>query len=94
MKLLRAAALSAVLVSAGTIAAQAAYQAPASPGYPPQTATNPAIPYANAPQPGPMVGSNPSIQSPQAGAGTFSMTGSQSAKGSFYSRKGFGPAPN
>jgi hypothetical protein len=69
--------------------ARVGYQTLPNGGYPPQIAPTSNIPYANAPQPGPTVGSNRLLQSPPATAG-----GSQTASGSFYSKKGFGPAPN
>jgi hypothetical protein len=102
MRSLKATVLSAALVSAGAIAAHAAYQTPVNQGYPPQVnqgyppqvAANPGAAYPNAPQPAPMVAPSPSTQPPQGSAEEFSMPGSQSGKGSFYSKKGFGPAPN
>jgi hypothetical protein len=98
MNWLKAAVLTTALAWAGTAAAQSAYQPQANqprvnPGYPPQVATNPGLPYSNAPQPGPTVGYGASVQPPTA-AGASASAGIRSEHGDFYSRKGFGPAPN
>jgi hypothetical protein len=61
----------------------------ASYAYPPQVATNPGLPYSSARTSGPKVG--PSNWIPSNPATT---PNSESDSGSYYSKKGFGPAPN
>jgi hypothetical protein len=95
MRLFKAAAMCALLVSAGAITANAQNQpAPTSPN-PPQIATNPGLPYSSARTPGPKAGpstwipSSPSSVSPSTAA-----PNPEAESSTYYSKKGFGPAPN
>jgi hypothetical protein len=90
MKSLKIAALSALLVSAGAIVANAQDQT--SPTYtnPPQLATNP---YSYSRTPGPKAGPSAWIPSTASPGAPYS-AGARNDEGSFYSKKGFGPAPN
>lgn len=106
MKLLKMAGLSVLLVSTSAIVADAQNQASLPYANPPQAATNPGLPYSYAREPGPKAGpsgwippttsSDPSVgipsNPPQAGASASS--GIRNERGSYYSKQGFGPAPN
>jgi hypothetical protein len=94
MKLLKITGLSVLLVSSATIVAIAQDQT--SPTYPtpPQVATNPGLPYSYALQPGPKVGPSTWIPSEPSATNAPASAGARNDQGSFYSKKGFGPAPN
>lgn len=94
MKLLKMAGLSVLLVSAGPIVANAEYQVSPTYATPPQVAANPGIPYSYTQQPVPNAGPSNLIQPPSSAPTASATTGIRSEEGNFYSKKGFGPAPN
>ena len=102
MNLFKAATLSAAMLAATAIAASAQETASAPP-------TNPSQVYSASRTPGPSVGHSTLIPSSPSSAGAAPGTpassnpspiyesassGAQTSEGHFYSKKGFGPAPN
>lgn len=88
----KATMLSAVLVSAVAVTANAADPAPPTTANPPQVAANPgmapAVVYSSTRTPGPKAGPSNWIPSPYAAPTT------PDSGGNYYSKKGFGPGPN
>lgn len=95
MRVFKAAMLSAAMAAAGAIGANAAEPMSTTPVNPPQVATNPGLPYSYAHTPGPKAGPSTWIPSTPSSA-TPSATAPNSGEdsGAYYSKKGFGPAPN
>ena len=108
MNLFKAATLSAAMLAATAIAASAQESASAPPTNPRQVTTNPGFGYSSTPALGPSVGysagipSNSSVRAspgnstsanPSPG-GTSASSGIRNDRGNFYSKSGFGPAPN
>jgi hypothetical protein len=110
MNLFKAATLSAAMLVASAIAANAQQSASAPPVNPPQVTTSSGFGYSSTRTPGPSTGhstwipSDPS-SSVAAAPGTpvpsnrssiyeSASSGAQTNEGHFYSKKGFGPAPN
>ena len=104
MNLFKAATLSAAMLAATAIAASAQESASAPPTNPRQVTTNPGFGYSSRPALGPSAGlpSNPSVgASPSTSApanpspaGASASSGIRNDRGNFYSKSGFGPAPN
>jgi hypothetical protein len=95
-KLFKAVILSAILVSPVTFSAKAADPSPPPSQTPPQVATNP-IPYSSTRTPGPKVGPSNWIQpsNPTTNPNpTATAPNSGSGSSAYYSKRGFGPAPN
>ena len=89
IKRLKTAMLCAILVAGAATAAYAADPTPpqTQTQTPPQVATDAGIPYSSTRTPGPQAGGStwiPSEQYQSAGSG-------ETERGSFYSKKGFGP---
>jgi hypothetical protein len=87
IKCLKAAMLCTILVAAVATAASAADPTPPQTQTSPQVATDTGIPYSSTQMPGPKAGGStwiPSEQYQSAGSG-------ETERGSFYSKKGFGP---
>jgi hypothetical protein len=109
MNLFKAATLSAAMLAATAIAASAQETASAPPTNPSQVTTNPGFGYSASRTPGPSVGHSNWIPPSPSSAGAApsaaapanrspiyesASSGAQTNEGHFYSKKGFGPAPN
>lgn len=109
MNLFKATTLSVAMLAVTAIAASAQETASAPPTNPPQVTTNPGFGYSATRTPGPSTGHSNWIASNPSSAGAAPSTstpsnrspiyesassGSQTSEGNFYSKKGFGPAPN
>jgi hypothetical protein len=80
-------------MSVSVCAYAAEQETPAAPNAnPPQVATNPNVPYSAARTPGPKAA--PSNWIPSANPTATPTPNSTTESGSYYSKKGFGPAPN
>jgi len=109
MNLFKAAALSAAMLVATAIAASAQQTASTPPANPPQVTTSAGFGYSSTRTPGPSAGhstwlpSDPSSVAAAPGTAVSSnrssiyesaSSGAHTNDGDFYSKKGFGPAPN
>jgi len=109
MNLFKAATLSAAMLVATAIAASAQQSASAPPANPPQVTTSSGFGYSSTRTPGPSTGHSTWIPSDPASVAAATggpvpsnrssiyesaSSGAQTNEGQFYSKKGFGPAPN
>ena len=91
----KTATLSAAMLVAATIAANAQETASAPPINPTQVAPNPSFSYSYTRTSGPSSGHSAFIPSnPSSSVAASASTGARSGEGTFYSKKGFAPAPN
>lgn len=94
MKLVKAMTLSTAIFAATALAASAQETASAPPTYQPQATTNPGFGYSSSRAAGPSVGHSTWVPSNPSPAGATASSGIRNDEGNFYSKKGFGPAPN